>query len=149
MDIDADLSHIATTDTIVVANNRQVLAFKHTFSKRHPLVQLPNILSWQQYLQYYWKSQHVHSTLRLIDTTEQRYLIESSLKQFEQSCHAQLINEVIKNYDYCANHLITLDILIQSKVQICEVFANWIKHYQQVKRNLNLIDINDIPALIL
>jgi len=149
MDIDADLSHIATTDTIVVANNRQVLAFKHTFSKRHPLVQLPNILSWQQYLQYYWKSQHVHSTLRLIDATEQRYLIESSLKQFEQSCHAQLINEVIKNYDYCANHLITLDILIQSKVQICEVFANWIKHYQQVKRNLNLIDINDIPALIL
>jgi hypothetical protein len=123
MHLKADLRHLVATDIVVVANNRQVLAVKYTFNKQKPNAQLPNILSWQQYLKHYWQSQHTHSTLRLIDTIEQRYLIESSLKNFKQTQQIQLTNEVIKNYDYCTNHLINLDTLSQSKVQICEVFC--------------------------
>ncbi|ALE52693.1 hypothetical protein SP60_05415 [Candidatus Thioglobus autotrophicus] len=149
MHLNADLTHLVTTDTVVVANNRQVLAFKYTFSKQQPLTQLPNILSWQQYLKHYWQSQQTHNALRLIDATEQRYLIESSLQQFDQTRQTQLTNEVIKNYDYCINHLIELDTLAQSKIQICEVFTDWIKHYQKTKHNLKLIDANDLPALLL
>ena len=149
MHLKADLRHLVATDIVVVANNRQVLAVKYTFNKQKPNAQLPNILSWQQYLKHYWQSQHTHSTLRLIDTIEQRYLIESSLKNFKQTQQIQLTNEVIKNYDYCTNHLINLDTLSQSKVQICEVFADWIKHYQNTKRNLKLLDANDLPSLLL
>ncbi|MDB2590602.1 PD-(D/E)XK nuclease family protein [Candidatus Thioglobus sp.] len=149
MHLNADLTHIVPTDIIVVANNRQVLAFKRTFSKQHPLTQLPNILSWQQYLKHTWQSRHLNSTLRLIDPIEQRYLIESSLQQFEQNNHAQLTSEVIKNYDYCTNHLIPIETLAQSRVQICEVFASWIVLYQKTKNDLSLVDVNDLPGLIL
>lgn len=149
MILNTSLTHINATDVIVVANNRQVLAFKRTFSSQQAYVQLPNILSWQQYLKYYWKSQQLNSKQRLIDTIEQRYLIESALKQNNQTVHTQLINEVIKNYDYCANHLINLKTLAQSKVQICEVFAKWIAHYQRSKQRLGLIDTHDLAALLL
>ncbi|MCH9750064.1 MAG: PD-(D/E)XK nuclease family protein [Proteobacteria bacterium] len=149
MHLKADLTHLVAADIVVVANNRQVLAFKHTFCKQQPHTQLPTVLSWQQYLKHYWQSQHIHSKLRLIDAIEQRYLIESSLQHFEQTQQTQLTNEVIKNYDYCTNHLIKLDTLSQSKVQICEVFADWIKHYQDTKHSLNLVDANDLPGLLL
>ena len=149
MYLTADLSQIDTTDTIVVANNRQVLAFKRSFSKQHPNTQLPEIFSWQQYLKNYWKSQQFQNNQRLIDATEQRYLLEYSLDACSQTIHSQLINEVVKNYDYCTNHLIELSALAHSKIQICEVFAQWITHYQQAKQQLNLVDTNDLGGLIL
>ena len=149
MYLDVDLTYISATDIIVVANNRQVLAFKQTFSVQHIHAQLPLILSWQQYLKYYWQSQQLNSNLRLIDSIEQHYLIESVLKQNNQTTHSRLINEVVKNYDYCTNHLINLKILTQSKVQICEAFVQWIDQYQQAKKDLELIDINDLATLLL
>ncbi len=149
MYLTADLSQIDTTDTIVVANNRQVLAFKRSFSKQHPNTQLPEIFSWQQYLKNYWKSQQFQNNQRLIDATEQRYLLESSLDSCGQTIHSQLINEVVKNYDYCTNHLIESSALANSKIQICEVFAQWITYYQQIKQQLNLVDTNDLGGLIL
>jgi len=149
MYFNVDLSHICTADTIVVANNRQVLAFKRTFASQQANTQLPTVLSWHQYLKHHWQSHQFNSNLRLIDSIEQRYLIESVLKQNNQAIHAQLTNEIIKNYDYCANHLINLKILEQSKTQTCEVFAKWIKHYQQSKRKLGLIDTNELANLLL
>lgn len=149
MHLKTDLTHITSADTIVVANNRQVLAFKHTFAGQHPNTQLPQIFSWQQYLKHYWQSQQFHSELRLIDTAEQRYLMELSLEFNGQTVRNLLTNEVIKNYDYCANHLISLSTLANSKIKTCEVFAQWIAHYQQNKQQLGLVDINDLGNLIL
>lgn len=149
MHLKTDLTHITSADTIVVANNRQVLAFKHTFAGQHPNTQLPQIFSWQQYLKHYWQSQQFHSELRLIDTAEQRYLMELSLEFNGQTVRNLLTNEVIKNYDYCANHLISLSTLANSKIKTCEVFAQWIAHYQQNKQQLGLVDINDLSSLIL
>ena len=149
MHLKVNLAHINTTDTIVVANNRQVLAFKHTFAKQHPNTQLPKIFSWQQYLSHYWQSQQFHNNLRLIDAIEQRYLLTLSLESTGQTTHSQLINEVVKNYNYYANHLIELTTLANSKIQTCEVFAKWIAHYQQTKQSLGLIDTNDLGGLIL
>ncbi|SMN16708.1 FIG01199495: hypothetical protein [uncultured Candidatus Thioglobus sp.] len=149
MHLTADLAHIDAADIIVVANNRQVLAFKKTYSQQHPNTQLPNIFSWQQYLKHYWQSQQFQNDKCLIGAIEQRYLLESSLEYFDQVTHIQLINEVVKNYDYCTNHLIELSSLSNSKIQICEVFAQWINHYQQTKQNLNLVDTNDLGSLIL
>ena len=100
MHLNTDLTRITSADTIIVANNRQVLAFKHTFAKQHPHDQLPKIFSWQQYLKYYWQSQQLHSELRLIEASEQRYLIEFSLEFNGQIIRNPLISEVIKNYDY-------------------------------------------------
>lgn len=149
MHLQTDLTHITSADTIVVANNRQVLAFKHTFSRQHPDIQLPQIFSWQQYLKHYWRSQQFNSELRLIDTAEQRHLIELSLEFNGQTTRNQLTNEVIKNYDYCANHLIKLSTLANSKIKASEVFAQWIAHYQLNKKKLGLVDVNDLGNLIL
>ncbi|MDC9727112.1 MAG: PD-(D/E)XK nuclease family protein [Candidatus Thioglobus sp.] len=149
MHLNVDLGHLLATDTIVVANNRQVLAFKQSFTQQQPNTQLPKIFSWIQYLNHYWKTRQLHNQSRLINAIEQRHLIESSLKVCGQSSHPQLINEVVKNYDYCTNHQIPLSLLAQSKIQASEVFAQWISHYQQYKKTLNVIDTNDLASLIL
>ncbi len=149
MYLTANLSHITTTDTIVVANNRQVLAFKQSFAKQHPNTQLPDIFSWQQYLKNHWTTHQFQNHQRLINTTEQRYLLESSLTACTQTVHSQLLNEVVKNYDYCTNHLIELTTLSNANIQICAVFAQWITHYQHTKQRLNLVDSNDLAALML
>ncbi len=149
MHLDVELSHLKATDTIVVANNRQVLAFKKSFTQQQPQAQLPKIFSWIQYLNHYWKTRQLHNQARLINAIEQRHLIESSLKACGQTTHTQLINEVIKNYDYCTNHKIPLSLLAQSKIQASEAFSQWIVHYQQHKKTLNLIDVNDLTNLIL
>ncbi|MBC8493444.1 MAG: PD-(D/E)XK nuclease family protein [Candidatus Thioglobus sp.] len=149
MQLNVDLGHLVATDTIVVANNRQVLAFKKSFSQQNPQAQLPKIFSWVQYLNHYWKSRQLHNHARLINTIEQRHLIKSSLEAYGQLSHTQLIDEVNKNYDYCINHQIPLNLLKQSKIQASEVFAQWISHYQKHKKTLNVIDTNDLASLIL
>ncbi len=147
--INADLINIDHTSTVVVANNRQTLAFKKTFSKQRPNTQLPKIFSWRQYLQYTWKTIDFNSKLRLIDSVESRHLMSKAITQSGQKSHKLLLDEVLKNLDYCRNHLIKTKLLAQSKIPVSEIFAYWVSIYQQLKDEQNLIDTNDLPALII
>jgi probable DNA repair protein len=146
--IDADLSCLDCQSTVVLANNRQVLAFKKTFAQSKPNQQLPRIFTWHQYLQNLWISYNTDEK-RLINPSEYRYLITGILQEDGQNPSHSLVSEVVKNHNYCANHLINLDILLASKVSISTLFVKWVQAYKALKTQHHLLDINDLPEQIL
>ncbi|SMN14220.1 FIG01199495: hypothetical protein [uncultured Candidatus Thioglobus sp.] len=145
--INAQLNKISKEDTIVLANNRQVLAFKKTWHLQKGNCALPKSLSWQQYLIQTWRTFAPNSSKRLISNIESRTLIAKSMRKLRQKTDNRLLNEVIKNNDYCHAHLIQYSQLSTS--QNCDLFTAWLQDYQQTKLTHNLLDINDLPALII
>ncbi len=147
--INAELTNLNAKDTIVLANNRQVLAFKKTFAIQHSNTQLPKALSWGQYLRHTWRQINPNSNLRFIDQIESRHLIKQSMQKLRQSTDQRLLDEVVKNNDYCANHLIDLNELACSKIRSSELFSTWINAYKNTKLTLGLVDLHDLPSLII
>ena len=118
--INSNLDKITVKDVIILANNRQVLAFKKTWSLQKGTSQLPKIFSWKQYLSNTWESINFQSSKRLVSSTESRTLITQSMSRLGQKVERRLLDEVIKNYDYCKAHLIPLDKLQQSHFDTSE-----------------------------
>lgn len=147
--INAKLNNINKNDTIVLANNRQVLAFKRTWGIQKGNSALPKALSWQQYLQQVWHKISPNSSKRLISIIESRMLIKRSMQKLEQEFDNHLLDEVIKNNNYCHAHQIHPQQLSASHIQNCKLFATWIKDYQQFKLNNHLLDNNDLSTLII
>ncbi|KAA0456928.1 MAG: hypothetical protein FXV79_00145 [Candidatus Thioglobus sp.] len=147
--INADISNISQNSTIILANNRQVLAFSRTWGRQNDNCPLPNAVSWQQYLRQTWQALDPNTTKRLISNKLGRALIQRSMQKLGQlKVDSQLLNEVVKNNDYCSAHLIDYAQLSQSNINISKAFAAWMEDYQQRKQQNNLLDINDLPALI-
>ncbi|CAB9538541.1 RecB family exonuclease [Bathymodiolus brooksi thiotrophic gill symbiont] len=147
--INANTSNIDQDDTIILANNRQVLAFKKTWGIQKGNSALPRSLSWHQYLQETWRILQPNSEKRLISNNESRALIERSmLKSGQTKIDSRLLDEVIKNNDYCQAHLIEYAQLSQTGIQNYELFVTWMQNYQQSKLSNNLLDANDLPALL-
>ncbi|MBT6328124.1 MAG: hypothetical protein HOJ28_06100 [Candidatus Thioglobus sp.] len=147
--INSNLDKITVKDVIILANNRQVLAFKKTWSLQKGTSQLPKIFSWKQYLSNTWESINFQSSKRLVSSTESRTLITQSMSRLGQKVERRLLDEVIKNYDYCKAHLIPLDKLQQSHFDTSELFSAWMMDYQKTKLKHKLIDINDLSMLII
>ncbi len=147
--INADLTKISAKDNVVLANNRQVLAFKRTWGLQYGTSALPQTFSWKQYLQYIWKTISPNSSKRLISVVESRALIAQSMERLDQVVDAHLLDEVVKNINYCHAHLINPSELLDSHHKNSELLNTWILDYQQVKLKLNLLDINDLSKLIL
>lgn len=147
--INANLAKLNAKDIVVLANNRQVLAFKKTFAIQHSNTQLPKALSWGQYLRHTWYRISLNSNLRFIDQIESRDLIKQSMQKLKQSTDQRLLDEVVKNNDYCANHLIDLNELTRSKIRSSELFSTWIDAYKNTKSTLGLVDLHDLPSLII
>lgn len=148
MRISATLDQIQPADTIVVANNRQVLALKNTWYHARGNAVLPKIFAWQQFLQKTFAKTQAHSKVRLICAIESRELIQRAMSELEQENDTQLLDEVIKNYNYCRAHLIPLKELSNAFEPNAQQFSAWIQHYQQFKLNQNLVDSNDLAKLI-
>ncbi|WXT99481.1 MAG: hypothetical protein Ctma_0180 [Catillopecten margaritatus gill symbiont] len=148
--INAETTNISKNDTVILANNRQVLAFKKTWGRQKGNSALPKSLSWQQYLQETWHSLEPNTEKRLISNNESRTLIEQSMMKLGQvNVDNRLLDEVIKNNDYCTAHLIEYTELSQTKITNCTLFVEWMEYYQQTKRDKNLLDANDLPVLII
>lgn len=147
--INAQLDKISQDDIIVLANNRQVLAFKNTWHLQKGNCALPKALSWQQYLLQSWRTLAPNTSKRLISNIESRTLIAKSMRKLGQKTNNRLLDEVIKNNDYCHAHLIELAQLSSSHHPNCDLFAAWLQDYQQTKLTHNLLDINDLPALVI
>lgn len=148
--INANTSNISQNSTIILANNRQILAFRKTWGAQKGNSALPKSVSWYQYLQETWRALEPNSEKRLISNNESRALIERSMLKLGQvEVDARLLDEVIKNNDYCKAHLIEYAQLSQTNISNCELFVAWMEDYQQAKRNNNLLDVNDLPALII
>lgn len=147
--INADLVKLSAKDSIVLANNRQVLAFKKTWGQQRGTSALPQTFSWKQYLQSTWKVINPNSSKRLISTIESRTLISQSMERLGQVVDARLLDEVVKNVDYCHAHLINTAQLLDSHHQNSELFSTWMLDYQQTKLKLDVLDVNDLSKLIL
>ena len=149
MQINANLDYLNSDDTVVFANNRQVLAFQYTWSIQRGASRLPKLFSWKQYLLECWELEKPEYPFRLITDDESRYLISKSITKFGHVAHTQLVDEVVKNNDYCCAHIIELSKLQNCKIEVVELYCRWIKEYRNIKRSLNLVDINDLTNLIL
>jgi len=147
--INANLAPLTAQDSIVLANNRQVLAFKKTWGLQRGTLALPKTFSWKQYLQHTWKEINPNSSKRLISSIESRTLIAQSMARLGQTVEDRLLDEVVKNIDYCHAHLINSIQLLDSYHQNCELFSTWMLDYQQTKLELNVLDVNDLSKLIL
>jgi len=146
--INTDLEGINCNDTIVLANNRQVLAFKNTWKQQKDVSQLPKILSWKEFLKNSWLDNNIDNSTRFISNIESRYLLSKAINKTFDKVDDALINEVVKNYDYVSNHLINIKDLEKSGSWISELFSSWIKSYNKTKIDKNLIDLNDLANLI-
>jgi probable DNA repair protein len=111
--------------------------------------QLPKVFSWKQYLLNTWGIINFQPSTRLISNIESRVLIAQSMSHLGQKVERRLLDEVIKNYDYCKAHLISLNELQQSHFDTSELFSAWIQDYQKNKLKQGLIDINDLSTLII
>jgi len=147
--INVDLAPLTAQDSIVLANNRQVLALKKTWGLQRGTSVLPQTFSWKQYLQHTWKEINPNSSKRLISVIESRTLIAQSMKRLGQVVDACLLDEVVKNIDYCHAHLINSTQLLDSHHQNCELFSGWMLDYKQSKLELDVLDVNDLSKLIL
>ena len=147
--INANLASLTAQDSIVLANNRQVLAFKKTWGLQRGTSVLPQTFSWKQYLQHTWKEINPNSSKRLISAIESRTLIAQSMTRLGQVVDTRLLDEVVKNIDYCHAHLINDTQLLDSHHQNCELFSAWMLGYQQTKLELDVLDVNDLSKLIL
>jgi probable DNA repair protein len=147
--INANLASLTAQDSIVLANNRQVLAFKKTWGLKRGTSVLPQTFSWKQYLQHTWKEINPNSSKRLISAIESRTLIAQSMTRLGQVVDTRLLDEVVKNIDYCHAHLINDTQLLDSHHQNCELFSAWMLGYQQTKLELDVLDVNDLSKLIL
>lgn len=141
MHINADLSQVSSKATVVLANNRQVIAFKHSYHQQHGHTALPKILAWRDYLKSCWQTLSQQHELRLLSEFEVRQL----LGRFAQAQDdPRLISEIVKNYAYVRDHRIALDDLAQSHYPISAQFAGWIAAYQQHKKNHRQLDLYDV-----
>ena len=147
--INVNLDSIKPNNVIVLANNRQVVALKNTWEKQKKNSKIPKILSWKQYLVDCWDIEKFNSSSRLISEIESRYLIAKSINKFNQNTDTRLLEEVIKNNNYCCDYIISLSKLSNSKVTESELFSKWIYQYRKIKSNFDLIDINDLPSLLI
>ena len=148
MRIDVDLSQIDANSLIILANNRQVIAFKRTWQEQKGVSQLPKVFSWQSYLQQRWKVLCRHSDARLLSGAEITHLWRGFI-QTQQKITAQLLREVLKNYDYTRNHLISIQTIERSNNPLGGEFCQWLKRYEQYKQQHQLLDLHDVAQQLI
>ena len=101
MKVNLDLSLIQSDDTIIVANNRQVLAIKQSLSEQHGLLKMPNIFSYTAWLQHYWQQNNPKRSIRLLSQMELRFFFKEIIQQNSVSQSEDTIDEFIKCYHLC------------------------------------------------
>lgn len=149
MRIDVDLSALSAQDSVVLANNRQVLAFKKTWAIQKGNVQLPRIFAWSQYIQKLYQDLNLQSQLRLIADSESQYIFSKIIHNHGQNPNQNLLNEVIKNYHFLCSYQINLKEIEDSKIDACVYFTQWVRDYRSFKKKHGIIDQNDLLKAIL
>ena len=145
MRIDFDSSKISTNDYVIVANNRQILAFKDSWQNLNGVSELPKVNTWKGFIK---------ELFELHNASKEHQLIKDNLiaKCFQQilgsniSKNKKLIKEIVNNLIICENYLINIE---SSNYEIDSEFIRWHKEYQDIKKQLNFLDIYDFQKLLL
>ena len=101
MKVNLDLSLIQSDDTIIVANNRQVLAIRQSLSEQHGPLKMPNIFSYTSWLQNHWQQNNPKRSIRLLSQMELRFFFKEIIQQDSNNQSEVVIDELIKCYHLC------------------------------------------------
>ena len=144
MRVNLDLSLIKANDTIIVANNRQVLAIKKSISELNGTSKMPKVSSYKSWLEGNWNQNNPSRSLRLLTQFEIRFLLKEISKGDVTSNPETFIDELIKCYTICKTYFIDITELSSYGAIPPKLFIGWISKYDKFKTANKCIDHTDL-----
>jgi len=144
MRVKLDLSSIQADDTIIVANNRQALAFKRTIIEQLGAIKMPNIYSYSTFLKKTWSQLNPQSSLRLLSDYELRILLSELISDSATQNPGSVTDEAIKCYRLMKTHFIPKEKIINYHNSPSSLFVSWIDKLSQIKKQSQFIDSSDL-----
>ena len=95
MRVNIELSSIQTADTIIVANNRQALAFKKSLANLDRTSRIPQVYAYQSLLEKFWKNSKSNQDKRLLTQLESRILLKKFCEEASVKNPETFIEELI------------------------------------------------------
>lgn len=144
MRVNLDLSFVQTNDTIIVANNRQVLAIKQSIYELNGSIKMPQIFSYRSWLEHFWKKNNPQRTIRLLSLLELRYILKEITEKNSVNNSEVIIDELIKCYSLCKTYFIDISTLPDFYANPSSLLIKWISEFKKFKTENNCIDTTDL-----
>ena len=144
MRVNLDLSFVQTNDTIIVANNRQVLAIKQSIYELNGSIKMPQIFSYRSWLEHFWKKNNPQRTIRLLSLLELRYILKEIIEKNSINNSEVIIDELIKCYSLCKTYFIDISTLPDFYANPSSLLIKWISEFEKFKTENNCIDTTDL-----
>ena len=144
MRVNLDLSLVQTNDTIIVANNRQVLAIKQSIYELNGSIKMPQIFSYRSWLEHFWKKNNPQRTVRLLSLLELRYILKEITEKNSINNSEAIIDELIKCYSLCKTYFIDISTLPDFYANPSSLLIKWISEFEKFKTKNNCIDTTDL-----
>ena len=144
MRVNLDLSLVQTNDTIIVANNRQVLAIKQSIYELNGSIKMPQIFSYRSWLEHFWKKNNPQRTVRLLSLLELRYILKVITEKNSINNSEAIIDELIKCYSLCKTYFIDISTLPDFYANPSSLLIKWISEFEKFKTENNCIDTTDL-----
>ncbi len=148
MKVNLDLSLIQSDDTIIVANNRQVLAVKQSLSVQHGSLKMPNIFSYSSWLQNFWQQNNPKRSIRLLSKTELRFFFKEIIQQDSNDRSEAVIDELIKCYHLCKTHFVDITTMPSFFSSPSALLVEWIYELEKMKLARGCIDSTDLFKIV-
>jgi len=148
MKVNLDLSLIQSDDTIIVANNRQVLAIKQSLSEQQGSLKMPNIFSYTSWLQNYWQQNNPKRSIRLLSQMELRFFFKEIIQQDSNNQSEVVIDELIKCYHLCKTHFIDISTMSSFSSSPGALLVEWIYELKKIKLARDCIDSTDLFKIV-
>jgi len=148
MKVNLDFSLIQSDDTIIVANNRQVLAIKQSLSEQHGSLKMPNIFSYTSWLQNYWQQNNPKRSIRLLSQMELRFFFKEIIQQDSNNQSEAVIDELIKCYHLCKTHFIDISTMSSFSSSPGTLLVEWIYELEKIKLARGCIDSTDLFKIV-
>jgi len=149
MRVKLDLSTIQANDTIIVANNRQAIAFKQTIFAQLGPNKMPNIYPYPAFLKHLWGSLNPQSKVRVLSDSELRAMIGKFLYENNVNNVSALTKEVIKCYRLMKAYFIDERKIASYQNSANTIFLDCLNQLNQTKKKYQLIDSTDIFSKII
>ena len=144
MRVNLDLSFVQTNDTVIVANNRQVLAIKQSIYKLNGSIKMPQIFSYRSWLEHFWKKNNPQRAVRLLSLLELRYILKEITEKNSINNSEVIIDELIKCYSLCKTYFIDISTLPDFYANPSSLLIKWISEFEKFKTENNCIDTTDL-----
>ena len=144
MRVNLDLSFVQTNDTVIVANNRQVLAIKQSIYELNGSIKMPQIFSYRSWLEHFWKKNNPQRAVRLLSLLELRYILKEITEKNSINNSEAIIDELIKCYSLCKTYFIDISTLPDFYANPSSLLIKWISEFEKFKTENNCIDTTDL-----